>query len=311
MCQITYSDDMTPSDVTFPSGDSYCAAWLYGPRGWDTHSGEDLQRPVIVMAHGLAGVKEERLDSFAERFTAAGYVCLVFDYRHFGASGGEPRQLLRIGLQREDWRAAVDYARTLEGVDPDRVVVWGTSFGGGHVIATAAHDHRIAAMVAQCPFTDGLASSMATPPLTSMKLTALGIADLIGARLGREPIMVPSGGEPGETALMTAPDVMAGLRTLLPEGGDFRKDVAARFAVEISRSFPGKEAKNITCPAFFALCERDSVAPSAPSQKYAAQAPKAEIKLYDAGHFDIYAGEPFERNVADQLAFLSRHVPVS
>lgn len=49
---------------------------------------------MLVMAHGLGGVRQMRLDAFAERFSSAGYRCLVFDYRHFGASAGEPRQLL-------------------------------------------------------------------------------------------------------------------------------------------------------------------------------------------------------------------------
>src|SRR5689334_24406599 len=125
---------MTRTDVRFPSGDAECAACLYTPTA--THS--DARAPVVVMGHGLGGVKEMRLDAFAERFTAAGYVCLVFDYRHFGASSGEPRQLLDIDEQLRDWRCAVEYTRTLQGVDPDRVVVWGTSFGGGHAVVIAA-----------------------------------------------------------------------------------------------------------------------------------------------------------------------------
>ena len=310
---------MNRTDVTFPSGTDECAAWLYTPTGF-AERGEEGEskssatagsgRPVIVMAHGLGGVKEERLDAFAERITAAGYVCLVFDYRHFGASGGSPRHLLDIGRQREDWRAAVAFARTLGGVDPDRVVVWGTSFGGGHVIVTAAEDARIAAAIAQCPFTDGLASSLATPKLTSIKLTARALVDVVGARLGRPPVMVPTYGSPGATALMTAPDVVAGIEKLAPAGADHPKDVTARFTLDIVRNFPGRQAKNVACPIFFAICERDTVAPPGPTKRYAAQAPRGEVKLYEAGHFDIYVGEDFERNVADQLDFLARHVPV-
>jgi pimeloyl-ACP methyl ester carboxylesterase len=311
---------MIRTDVTFPSDDDQCAAWLYIPALPATHGEEagsnttattEPKRPVIVLAHGLGGVKEERLDAFAERFTAAGYVCLVFDYRHFGASEGEPRQLLDIGLQREDWRSAVAFARTLDGVDPDRVVVWGTSFGGGHVIVTAAEDPRIAAAISQCPFTNGLASSRTMPPLTSLKLTGRAIADFVGARLGRLPVMVPTYGPPGATAMMTAPDVVCGIEKLMPAGAEPSKNVAARFALHIVRDFPGRQAKNVACPVFFAICERDSVAPHKPSQRYAAQAPRGEVKLYDAGHFDIYVGDAFERNIADQLDFLARHVPTT
>src|SRR5215831_12139521 len=89
---------------------------------------------------------------------------LVFDYRNFGASEGEPRQLLDIGMQLADWAAAVAHARTLDGIDHDRIGVWGTSFGGGHVITTAARVPGIKAAVAQCPFTDGVASVRTLSP---------------------------------------------------------------------------------------------------------------------------------------------------
>lgn len=307
-CRSTdpYCEAMTRTDLTFDYGDGWCAAWLYTP---SSRAG-DASRPTIVMAHGLAGVKEMRLDAFAERFTAAGYRCLVFDYRHFGASSGTPRQLLDIDRQLEDWRNAVAYARTLDGADPERVVVWGTSFGGGHAIVTAAQDERIAAAIAQCPFTDGLASGLTSPPVASAKLAALAIADLAGSKIGRAPVMVPSYGERGTAALMATPDAVKGVQRLIPAGIDVPKDVAARFALQIVRHFPGRFAKDVQCPILFAICEADSVAPAGPTQKYAAQAPRGEVKLYDAGHFDIYVGEAFEINVADQIAFLEAHVPI-
>ena len=107
------------------------------------------------MAHGFSGVREQRLDAYAERFAQAGMAVLVFDYRHFGASEGEPRQLLSIARQLEDWRAAVAHARSLEGIDTKRIALWGSSFSGGHVIATAAKDPDVAAVVSQAPYTDG------------------------------------------------------------------------------------------------------------------------------------------------------------
>ncbi|MGA5541512.1 alpha/beta hydrolase [Mycobacterium sp. NPDC051198] len=296
---------MTRTDTTFTSGDGTCAAWLYEPETTGTPG------PIIVMAHGLAGVKEMRLDAFAERFTAASYRCLVFDYRHFGASSGEPRQLLDVALQQKDWRSAIAYARTLDGVDPERVVIWGTSFGGGHVIHTGARDHRLAAVISQCPFTDGLASSLTMSPLTSAKLTALAVRDVVGARLGKKPVMVPSYGPPGSTALMTSPDSAAGVEAITPTGLAIRSDVAARFALDIIRYFPGRDAAKITCPAHFAVCEDDSVAPTRATLRHVRKAPRGEIKLQSGGHFDIYVGADFEANIAQQLAFLAEHVPAN
>lgn len=297
---------MTPNDIEFPSGDGMCGAWLYTPQ----QAGSDLS-PIIVLAHGLGGVREMGLDAFARRFSEVGYQCLVFDYRHFGASSGEPRQLLDIKRQLEDWASAVAFARTLDGVDPERVVLWGTSFGGGHVLRTAAHDRRIAAVISQCPFTDGLASSLAIPPRTSVKVLARAVRDRIRSWQGRTPLMVPTYGPPGSTALMTSPDTVAGIEALIPPGFDLRSDVAARFALDIIRYYPGRDARNITCPAHFAVCQDDSVAPTKATLRHVAKAPRGEVKLQQGGHFDIYVGEDFEHNIAQQLAFLDRHVPVT
>ena len=35
---------------------------------------------------------------------------------------------------------------------------------------------------------------------------------------------------------------------------------------------------------------------------------RADLRLYPIGHFDIYLGAPFEEAVADQLAFLGKHL---
>ncbi|WP_295623966.1 alpha/beta hydrolase [uncultured Corynebacterium sp.] len=296
---------MTRTDVTFPSGDATCAAWLYVP------DGAPAPGPIIVMAHGLAGVRQMRLDAFAERFTAAGYRCLVFDYRHFGASGGEPRQLLSVRRQLDDWVAAIAHARSLDGVDPDRVIIWGTSFGGGHVIRTAARDPRLAAVIAQCPFTDGLASALALPPMILVKIGLLAVRDLVAAWRNRKPIMVPAYGEPGSTALMTAPDCVAGIEAIVPPGDDIRSDITARFGLDIVRYFPGRSARKISCPAHVAVCEDDSVAPPRPTLRHVRKAPKGEVHMLPGGHFDIYVGDDFERNIAQQLDFLARHVPAA
>ena len=290
------------ADVRFPSGDGQCSAWLYLPDG-------DGPAPVVVMGHGLGAIKEMGLVPFAERFVAAGYACLVFDYRHFGASTGEPRQLLSVTRQREDWKGAVAYARSRPELDPDRVVIWGSSFGGGHVIATAA-EVPVAAVIAQCPFTDGVASSFAIPPRTLVKVVALALRDLLAARRGRSPVMVPLAGEPGTTALMTAPDVVPGYLGLVPDGVTFRNEVAARVAFDILRARPGGRAAKVACPLHVTVCDRDSVAPARTTTRLVNRAPHAEVVHRPIGHFDIYTGAEMERVVADQVSFLQRHVPV-
>jgi len=291
------------TETRFDSGDTFCAATIYRAPG----SGP---RPTIVMGHGLGSVRQMRIPAYAERFVAAGYNCVSFDYRHFGESGGAPRQLLDIARQLEDWKAAVAFARSLPEVDADQVVLWGTSFGGGHVLVTAADDARVAAVIAQCPFVDGLASAKVANPRSAVKVTALAMRDLLAARLGREPIMVASAGRVGEAALMAAPDCYDGYLQLVPEGVPFENRVAARFGWNITLHRPIKRVAKIQAPTFYAICEKDTVAPASAAQKAAAATPRGEAKLYDIGHFDIYVNDDFEAAIADQIAFLERHVPV-
>src|ERR1700751_3177035 len=222
-------------DVWFNSGRDRVSAWLYRPAG----SGP---APLLVMAHGLGAVRTMRLDAYAERFSAAGYACLGFDYRNFGDSEGEPRQLLDVDMQLADWAAAVAHARTIAGVDPSRIGLWGTSFGGGHVIATAARLAGIAGAGAQCPFTDAIASLRAMTPLTAARITARAARDLVGSRLGRDPVMVATAGSPGEVPLMTAPDAYPGYMRLVPEGATLRNEVAALIGVTFTTYSPGRLA---------------------------------------------------------------------
>lgn len=296
----------TRTAVQFPSRGEHCTGWLYLP---DTPT----PPPVIVMGHGLGSVRTMRLDAYADRFAAAGYACLLFDYRHFGDSDGQPRQLLDITKQLEDFAAALAYARTLSSIDSNRIILWGTSFGGGHAITTAADDGRVSAVIAQCPFTDGRASAGVIPAWTSLRLTTLAIIDQIRGALGAAPLLLPTAGAPGTVAMMTAPDAEAGYLNLVPTdgAGGFENKVAARIALHLVRYVPGRRAANITAPILFAICNTDSVAPAGPTLKHARTAPAGEIKLYDEGHFDIYVGEPFERAVTDQLDFLARTVPTN
>ena len=121
----------TSSEDTFLSEGTECAVRVYRP------AGQDQVTPVVVMAHGFGAVRALRLYAYAEEFAAAGYAVAVFDYRGFGDSAGTPRQVLDVPMQHQDWRAALAYARALPGIDPERVVDWGTSFAGGHVLTVA------------------------------------------------------------------------------------------------------------------------------------------------------------------------------
>ncbi len=290
------------SDVEFVSGDARCAAWLYRPAGASA---------CVVLAHGWTGVREQRLDAYAERFAEAGLAALVFDYRHFGASGGEPRSLLDIRRQLSDWRAAVAFARSLEGID--RVALWGSSFSGGHVIETAAADPDIAAVVAQVPFVDGFANLLRLSVAHALRLTLEGARDQLGALIGRPPRMLPSVGPPGSIAVMNSPDAEPGFLALNPAGLTWPNEAAARVALRVGTYRPIRHVGRVRCPILFALAAEDVVTPPDLAERAATRAPHSEVRHYPGGHFDPYVGELFERVVRDQTQFLLRRLaaPVS
>jgi dipeptidyl aminopeptidase/acylaminoacyl peptidase len=130
-------------DVSFSSQGTSCAAWLYLPDGLAA----DQPAPGIVMANAISAVKEITLPGYAERFAAAGYAALAFDYRGFGTSEGEPRNHLVPHEQQVDLRNAVTWLRAQPEVDPERIGAWGVSLGGVHALHAGAYDRRVKAVV--------------------------------------------------------------------------------------------------------------------------------------------------------------------
>ncbi|HEU5158256.1 MAG TPA: alpha/beta fold hydrolase [Streptosporangiaceae bacterium] len=265
--------------------------------------------PAVVLGHGLGAVKEMRLDAYSERFAAAGYTAVAFDYRRFGSSGGRPRQLLDITEQLGDWAAAIAYTRALPQVDPARIALFGTSFGGGYAIVSAARDPRIAAVIAQGPFTSGVASALKIDLPGLAKLVPVVLRDEWARIRHKAPVTVAIVGPPRSAALINSPGAVSGFLGLAPAGMDIPNEVAARLAPQVPFYRPGRHTKKVRCPVLFAICDKDLVTPPAATARYAARAPRGEIKRYPVGHFAIYHGEAFEKAVTDQLDFLRRHLP--
>jgi len=293
----------TRIDVDFEVDGTRCAAWLFRPEGGDAPP------PVVVMAHGFSGTREVRLPAYAECFAAHGIASFVFDYRHFGASGGEPRQLLSVRRQLADWRAALAAARGLAEVDGERVGLWGTSFGGGHALVTAAGDSRVRAVVAQVPHVDGRASLRGlADPRFAARAVAAGLRDGLGALLGREPFTVPVVGPPGGLACLATPDSEAGFRALVPAETLWRNEVAARVLLTIGAYRPITRARAITCPVLVVAARRDRLIPFAAVERLVATAPRATLEAVDAEHFDVYTGSHFARLAPLQARFLAEHL---
>ena len=294
---------MNRQDLSFPSGRDTCAAWLYPATAGAEPS------PVIVMAHGFTGTRRDRLGPFAERFAAAGFAALVFDYRGFGDSTG-PRHVAHVGHQLEDWAAAIAFARSLPDADPDRIATFGSSMGGGHALAAAAADPRIAAAVSQVPFIDTVAQMRRPGPRAMARMLGLAVLDRAGAVLGREPRWLHAVGQPGEPAFITAPGAEAGWRRVVETGEDSRWEDRVAARALLARPYrPAKLAAELHCPWLVCVGGDDRTARPAVAIAAAERAPHGELRVYPGvDHFDVYDGPELEAVVADELAFLRRHL---
>lgn len=285
---------MEREDLVFTAGGERCAAWMYRPER--EASGV---APVVVMAHGLSGTRRDRLGPFAERFADAGIAALVFDHRGFGDSGGEPDRF-EPARQLQDWGAAISHARSLLGLDPDRVATFGSSMGGGNALAAAAGDRRVAAAISQVPFLDIVTQAHRSAPLVTAR------ALLAAARGG----YLPAVGQPHEPALINALGAEAGWRRVVALGEDsrWRDRVSARWL--LGRPFrPARHAAGLHCPWLVCVGEADRVARPGPAIAAARRAPLGELHIYPGvDHFDVYDGPEHEALVADQIAFLRRHL---
>lgn len=201
--------------LEFISSGTRCQGTLYTP---DTVS---RALPCIVMAHGFALTHASGLTAFKEAFCNAGYAVFAFDYRHFGESGGEPRQILNPWREVEDWLAATKFVRQMDGLDKDRVCLWGTSFSGGLVTVAAAKDGNVQCMISQCPMMDGTASVLEVIRYggigQGLQLSYHAILDMVRRGLGMSPHYIGAAGRPGDAALMTAADCWDGYMPILAD----------------------------------------------------------------------------------------------
>jgi pimeloyl-ACP methyl ester carboxylesterase len=296
-----------PLEVSFESGGEVCRAWHFLPANASLAKYQRI--PCVVMGHGFGGTREAGLAPYARRFADNGMHVVVFDYRHFGASDGEPRQLISIEKQLQDWAAAAAFARDMPGVDPSRVALWGSSFSGGHVIEAAYADRRVAAIISQCPALDGITILKAFLGYAGInagvRLAVAGIRDKIQGLLKRTPIMLPIVGPPGSPAILSSIDSEPGYRAIAP--ADWRNETPARIVLAFPFYRPIKHVYDLTCPHLQQHCMRDVIAP--PPTLDLTRQPRGRrnivVKTYDCGHFDLYQGAWFEKSVADQIAFLT------
>lgn len=251
-------------------------------RGWFYQPDAPPKWPAVVMAHGFSGVKEQRLDAFAEAFVARHMAVCVIDFPNLGASDGEPRGDIDPEEQLDAFRTAITWTSAHEGVDPERIGIWGTSYSGGHVLSLISSDPNIKCAVAQVPFVG--------PPMEEIPAPLEAMFRSERERTSGSPSMVPVVGD-GFAALPT-PDAMEWAETLGPEAPNWKNEVTLTSIDRLLHYRPADNIENASTPLLVVLARNDSLIPSSMVRSVFERVgePKQLVEI-ESGHFDVYLNQ--------------------
>ena len=142
---------MTEHAVTFPSAGLKLSGVVHLPRGLRPTE----RRGAFLVLHGFGSNKDGgNVVTVAELLTRLGYVTLRFDMRGCGESEGEFGRVICLE-QVEDTRNALSFLAQHPAVDPARIGVIGSSFGGAVAVYTGGVDARVAAVISNGGWGDG------------------------------------------------------------------------------------------------------------------------------------------------------------
>lgn len=289
---------------------------------------DDKASPVVIMAHGLGYSADCGLSPFVEAFLEAGFAVFTFDYATLGASDGFSRHEVFPQRQVGDLQAAIKTVAQhgdQMGVDSSRIVLWGTSLGGGHVISAAAtlHDHpSIRAVMSMVPNLGSPLESALGTVAASPGPSLLGLAQVFMAviRCGFErlwtgqPWYIPLVGTPGSNGLMQNPGDETGYLAMTPlDGGMYgwRNAVAADSVLYLLPYRPLSHAKlnQIKVPCLIVAAQADTLCPARYAVSAAQRIPRAHLAMIpNVGHFDLYQGEGLRQVLVEMTEFLKQQM---
>lgn len=265
------------------------------------------RRAGIVLCHGYTGVKDLYLPDNARVLNEAGYVVLTFDYKGWGASEGPKSRLAPFG-RVADVQAALTFLGLQPEVDPDRLGLYGTSYGGATVVWVGAIDARAKCIVSVVGVGHGgrWMRSVRRPD-EWVDLLARSKADREKRVLDGSSQFVDRGEilladrQSAELAAAARARNSAAINNLPLEYIDETLSFHAEWVVD--RIAPR--------PILFITSNDDRLVPPEESAALFAKAgePKRLVVLNGVGHYEVYAEPAFAQVMAETTAWFRQHLP--
>jgi uncharacterized protein len=290
---------MDQQDGIFYSGEETLAATLHLPDG-------DDPCPGIVLCNGFGGIKDLMLPAIADHFAGRGMAVLRFDHRGFGASTGTRWRLLPME-QVEDIRSAITWISAHPRVDPARLGLYGTSFGGANAIVAAALDDRVRVVATCVPVGNGRAW------MRSLRRNWEWIE--FQKRIEQSRLHRVATGEAtwvdSDVIMPPDPESHQWHLQVIDEFPERRYQLPLETAEAILEYRPDEMVSRIAPrPILFMVVENDLLVPNEQSLELYERAgePKELIVLRDINHHDVYSGEPFRTTMNTAAQWFAKHI---
>lgn len=252
---------------------------------------EGEKNPVIILCHGFCGIRDILLPQFAEAFTRAGFVTITFDYRGFGDSEGERGRLIPE-MQIDDIVTVINWAKEQPFIDEERVGLWGTSLGGGHVFGAAVKGGGVKCIVSQLAFADG--EKNITHHMSSEEkkefISTLEKLDAVKKASGREKFV-------SITRVLNDNESKKFFEENRTQYPDMDIKIPFLTVKEMLAYKPVQYAAQVTCPSLIVVAEKDTVNPKEQGIELYNSVMHEDKQLYfvnNARHYDTYSGEYFD-----------------
>ena len=225
---------------------------------------------------------------------------MVFDYRHFGASGGEPRNHIVPFEQQQDLRNAITWLRTQPEVDPDRMGGWGISLGGVYMLQLGAYDRRLKAVVSVATGLNASENMMGRAGLQGFLRMINGDRDQ-RFKSGSAANYIPAVSMPGKVGMMPIQDAY-----------DFYLDAQKTYAptyenrvtfesLEFLFSDHSEQAADLVSPTALLMIhgEKDLIPVEAVRAVFERVGEPKKLVVLDCLHTDLYTREPWVTESSD------------
>lgn len=294
-----------PSLPYIPSGSFAKAMLIEGADANASVTGNESTVPMQLRITGLVEIRNVLLPCFANAFTEAGFATITFDYRGFGESDGERGRLVPA-MQTEDIISVINWAEKQECIDNQRIGLWGTSLGGGHVFSAAAQDQRVKCIVSQLAFADGdvlVTGEMNESERASFLSTLNKMAEK-KKNTGKEMFV-------GVTRVLSDNESKVFFEKVKGQYPEMDIKIPFLTVMETLQYKPAESAAKVQCPVLIVIAGQDSVNPPEQGKALYDAVASGTKELYeeaDACHYDIYEGAFFERVAAVQTQWFKKHL---